>query len=110
MSNSVEHIARSCAWDISQNLQPSDPKNKDFMEADIQKIVWALMDERSKADALKEENERLRQENDSLYAYKTVRGSHLECENERLEKELSNAVSALNQAKKAIEAWRSQNV
>ena len=72
----------------------------------VKRISWAT-DE--KVQELEAEVARVKNANDSLYAYKTVRGSHLEIENEelkienlRLSEQLGKCIQALTQLDEAF--------
>ena len=48
MTDELEEMARNCKWDLGNEPPVGDPRNKDFIEADVKKIVDALRTLRSK--------------------------------------------------------------
>ena len=71
-----------CVEKIADAIQ----RSKAMLESAVVGAIQMIEGYDKSYDDLQKLCDHLRTENDSLYAYKTVRGSHLEIENERLEK------------------------
>lgn len=41
---SARELAKECAWDLSNDPSPDNPKNKDFIEADLSKIEQKILE------------------------------------------------------------------